>query len=123
MSLSATSLHLSSGQRESLNPSFPKNNLLQTKTYLIPRIFHIFVMGQKHWSVEERDYFSQVLIPQSVYATGDFVASSGRTFKELASVMQADLDALGQSRRTYTEQILFQHWYQKERKGPSANSK
>lgn len=77
----------------------------------------------KHWTKEERVYFRNKVIPLSSYCTGDFKVGSGQTFANLCPMMQRDLDAAGQSRRTYTGDNLFQHYYQKERKGALANGK
>lgn len=69
-------------------------------------------MGAPFWSNEEKGYFLQQVVPRSHYATGTY-DSSGRSFDDLAVVMQRDLDERGLSRRTYNGDLLFQHWYQK----------
>ena len=76
----------------------------------------------KHWTQQECAYFIEQVIPLSKYATGVFSDDGGKGFGELVSQMQEDLDRLGQSRRTYTADNLFQHWYQKVRKGASTTS-
>ena len=77
----------------------------------------------KHWTQQERAYFIKKVIPLSKYSTGVFKEGRGQSFADLVPKMQEDLDALGQSRRIYTADNLFQHWYQKVRKGASTNSK
>ena len=66
----------------------------------------------KHWTKEERVYFFRHVLPESKCSTGKY-SEQGLCFAALAIQMQEDLDALKQSCRTYTEDVLFQHWYQK----------
>jgi hypothetical protein len=70
-------------------------------------------MGARLWSNEEKQYFLNRIVPLSHYATGTFDPKSGYDFKELAPIMQDELDAQGLSKRKYTGENLFQHWYQK----------
>jgi hypothetical protein len=70
-------------------------------------------MGARLWSNEEKQYFLNRIVPLSHYATGTFDPKSGHDFKELAPLMQDELDAHGLSKRKYTGENLFQHWYQK----------
>ncbi|KUJ21936.1 uncharacterized protein LY89DRAFT_729423 [Mollisia scopiformis] len=70
-------------------------------------------MGKPCWSKEEEDYFRDVIIPQSKYATGELVADSGLEFAELVSSMQTEMNRQGVARRIYTGEGLFQHWYQR----------
>jgi hypothetical protein len=70
-------------------------------------------MGARLWSNEEKQYFLNRIVPLSHYATGTFDPKSGHDFKELAPLMQDELDAQGLSKRKYTGENLFQHWYQK----------
>ena len=72
-------------------------------------------MGAKFWSDEEKQYFVDVIVPLSQYASGTHDPNRGRTFVDLASKMQRDLDLLNQSRRQYTGDLLYEHWYQKVR--------
>lgn len=75
---------------------------------------HPFVnMGQPYWTREEEDYFRTVIIPLSDHCTGSHVANSGQKFGELAFQMQTQMRSMGINKRTYTEQNLFQHWYQR----------
>lgn len=69
-------------------------------------------MGAPFWSNEEKHYFLQQIVPRSHYANG-YYESTGRSFEDLAQVMQRDLDDRNLSRRTYNGDLLFQHWYQK----------
>lgn len=71
-------------------------------------------MGAPFWSNEEKQYFLTHIVPRSHYANG-YYDSSGRSFDDLASVMQRDLDERDLSRRTYNGDLLFQHWYQRVR--------
>jgi hypothetical protein len=70
-------------------------------------------MGARLWSNEEKQYFLNRIVPLSHYATGTFDPKSGHDFKELAPLMQDELDAQGLSKRKYTGENLFQHWHQK----------
>jgi hypothetical protein len=70
-------------------------------------------MGARLWSNEEKQYFLNRIVPLSHYASGTFDPKSGHDFKELAPLMQDELDAQGLSKRKYTGENLFQHWYQK----------
>jgi hypothetical protein len=72
-------------------------------------------MGAKFWSDYEKEYFINVIVPLSQYATGTHDTLRGRSFADLASKMQADLDKVHQSRRQYTGELLYEHWYQKVR--------
>lgn len=54
-----------------------------------------------------------VILPMSKYAGGDYTNPKGMDFDELAPIMQEELDRRGSSRRTYTGDMLFQHYYQK----------
>jgi hypothetical protein len=71
-------------------------------------------MGAPFWSEEEKKYFLEEVIPKSYYSQG-YHGTQGRSFEDLAAVMQRDMDARGLSRRKYNGDILFQHWYQKVR--------
>lgn len=71
-------------------------------------------MGAPFWSNEEKQYFLQQIVPRSHYANG-YYESTGRSFEDLAQIMQRDLDDRNLSRRTYSGDLLFQHWYQKVR--------
>ena len=71
----------------------------------------------KHWTKEERAYFLKEVLPKSKYATGEYVEGGGIAFEPLAEQMQQDLDQRNQSRRVYSADVLFQHWYQKVRQG------
>ncbi|KAE8451615.1 hypothetical protein EG329_003688 [Mollisiaceae sp. DMI_Dod_QoI] len=70
-------------------------------------------MGAPYWTNEEEDYFEKVILPQSEYSTGTYTPKEGRDLAELAVVMQAELDRKGVSKRRYTGENLFQHWYQR----------
>jgi hypothetical protein len=71
-------------------------------------------MGAPFWSDEEKQYFLVQILPRSRYAKGCY-DRNGRTFEDLAEVMQRDMDKQGWSRRQYNGDLLFQHWYQKIR--------
>jgi len=70
-------------------------------------------MGAPFWSEEERSYFIDIILPMSKYAGGSYSNSEGMDFSELATIMQTELDRRGTSRRQYTGDMLFQHYYQK----------
>jgi hypothetical protein len=70
-------------------------------------------MGAPCWSVEEREYFVNVILPMSKYAGGSYSQPEGLGWGELAEIMQEELDRKGVSRRRYTSDMLFQHYYQK----------
>jgi hypothetical protein len=70
-------------------------------------------MGQPYWTREEEDYFANVIIPLSDHCTGTHLNGSGEKFGALAPRMQRRMQAIGINKRTYTEQNLFQHWYQR----------
>lgn len=74
----------------------------------------------KHWTKEERVYFFRHVLPESKCSTRKY-SEQGLCFAALAIQMQEDLDALRQSCRTYTEDVLFQHWYQKVWVGTTSN--
>ena len=69
-------------------------------------------MGAPFWTEEEKEYFVKVIIPRSKYPNGMF-DDDGLDFKDLAPMMQEELDRRGVSKRRYTGEMLFQHWYQK----------
>ena len=75
----------------------------------------------KHWSKEEQLYFLEEILPKSHYATGRY-SPQGLDFQDLAQQMQVDLDQRGQTLRVYNGYILFQHWYQKVRKGVTSRN-
>jgi hypothetical protein len=70
-------------------------------------------MGAPMWSLDERDYFVKVILPLSKYAGGTYSKPEGLGWAELAAIMQEELDRKGVSRRKYTSDMLFQHYYQK----------
>jgi hypothetical protein len=70
-------------------------------------------MGAPCWSLEERAYFVDVILPMSKYAGGTYSKPEGLGWGELAAIMQEELDRRGASRRKYTSDMLFQHYYQK----------
>ncbi len=70
-------------------------------------------MGAPVWTPEEKEYFHNVIIPQTHYATGKYDSTNGKSFGELAVVMQNELDRRGLSKRNYTGQMLWMHYYQK----------
>ncbi|PMD41510.1 hypothetical protein L207DRAFT_328098 [Hyaloscypha variabilis F] len=70
-------------------------------------------MGAPCWSLEEREYFVKVILPMSKYAGGTYSKPEGLGWSDLAIIMQRDLDRDGVSRRRYTSDMLFQHYYQK----------
>jgi hypothetical protein len=74
-------------------------------------------MGAPFWSEAEKRYFLEQIVPRSHYANGHY-QPNGRSFEELAPIMQRDLDDRNLSRRTYNGDLLFQHWYQKVRPTP-----
>lgn len=74
-------------------------------------------MGAPFWSEAEKRYFLDHIVPRSHYANG-YYEPNGRSFEELAPIMQRDLDDRTLSRRTYNGDLLFQHWYQKVRPTP-----
>ncbi|KAH8790122.1 hypothetical protein BGZ57DRAFT_724345, partial [Hyaloscypha finlandica] len=69
-------------------------------------------MGAPMWSLDERDYFVKVILPLSKYAGGTYSKPEGLGWAELAAIMQEELDRKGVSRRKYTSDMLFQHYYQ-----------
>jgi hypothetical protein len=71
-------------------------------------------MGAPFWSDKEKQYFLDHIVPRSHYAKG-YYDENGRSFQDLAEVMQRDMDERGWSRRQYSGDLLFQHWYQKIR--------
>ena len=70
-------------------------------------------MGAPCWSGPEREYFVKVILPMSKYAGGYYSKPEGMGWAALAGIMQDELDRLGLSRRRYTSDMLFQHYYQK----------
>ncbi|KAM3083659.1 hypothetical protein ACMFMF_001028 [Clarireedia jacksonii] len=76
-------------------------------------------MGGKFWSKAEKEYFMKVVMPLSKCNTSDGTYSSsspGLGWDALAIRMQAEMDAKGESRRRYTQQMMYEHYYQKVRK-------
>ena len=83
-------------------------------------------MGAVQWSPEELDYFRNELLPISQYSKSYLDKyNGGMAFEELWPVIQYELrDIHNPPRRTYTSQILFQHYYQGlKRRGISRNKK
>ena len=55
----------------------------------------------------------KVILPMSKYAGGFYSKPEGMGWTALAQIMQEELDRQGLSRRKYTSDMLFQHYYQK----------
>ncbi|KAA8568872.1 hypothetical protein EYC84_007851 [Monilinia fructicola] len=75
-------------------------------------------MGGKFWSKEEQYYFVHTVMRLSRFngPNGEYNANYGMPWPDLANMMQRDMDFRGLTRRTYTGNMLYEHWYQTVRK-------
>lgn len=72
-------------------------------------------MGKPYWTEHEKEYFLKRVLPRSCFVTGYFEEGTGDSLEDLAKEMQEYLDRRGFSKRTYSSDNLYQHWYQKVR--------
>ena len=70
-------------------------------------------MGAPLWTQEEKDCFVNFIIPRSQFASGQYDAATGLTWKELAPIMEAEMTRRGgyPELRVYTENALSQLYY------------
>ncbi|KAB8296769.1 hypothetical protein EYC80_002186 [Monilinia laxa] len=75
-------------------------------------------MGGKFWSKEEQHYFVHTVMRLSKFngPNGVYNANNGMTWPDLANMMQRDMDYRGLTRRNYTGNMLYEHWYQTVKK-------
>ncbi|KAI1340946.1 hypothetical protein F5Y15DRAFT_422824 [Xylariaceae sp. FL0016] len=69
-------------------------------------------MVNRRWSPEEERYFWLRVIPNSQKRLGADQAREERSWDALAATMQRDMAQQGIRRRTYTPQMLYEHFHQ-----------
>ncbi|TGO57937.1 hypothetical protein BCON_0060g00110 [Botryotinia convoluta] len=75
-------------------------------------------MGGKFWSPEEQEYFVHEVMTKSRFngKDGAYNPNKGMSWTELADMMQHDMDERKLTRRQYTGNMLYEHWYQTVKK-------
>ena len=70
-------------------------------------------MGAPLWTQEEKDCFVNFIIPRSQFASGQYDAATGLTWKEHAPIMEVEMTRRGgyPELRVYTENALSQLYY------------